>query len=107
MFADELQGKLDTENSEIKQQDLALAGESRAVWVQWGDNSLDGPQKVLVDKMGRVYIPTHMFGNGQRRKIKGVSFTGKTADIIKVAYTEPRYEGDHLKYLACYLEERP
>jgi hypothetical protein len=102
-FADELQEQLDEENSEIRQQDLSISGEERAVWIQWGDNSLDGPQKMLVDKMLRVYVPIHMFANGQRRKIKGVSFSGNATDVIKVAYTEPRYSGEDLKYLACYL----
>lgn len=106
-FADRLQQKLDDEESEIRQQDLAVAGERRAVHLQWGDGSLDpNPQKVLVDKLGRVYLPLHMLGNGQRRKIKGISFTGSKADAIPVQYTEPRYEGDLLKHLVCTLRRR-
>ena len=107
-FAEDLQCRLDEEHSEIRQTDLALEGEHKPVWIQWGDGSLDpNPQQCLVDKMGRVYIPIAMLGNGQRRKIKGVSFDGNKEGIVRVAYTEPRYEGEHLKTLACFLEERP
>lgn len=107
-FADDLQDLLDEEESELRQQDLAVAGEKKPVWVQWGDGKLDpNPQKVLVDKLGRVYIPLAMLGNGQKKKIKGISFTGESGDTIRVDYTEPRYEGEFLKYLVCTLGRKP
>ena len=106
-FADQLQGKLDDEQSQIRQTDLALEGQHKPVWVQWGDGSLDSnPQKCFVDKLGRVYVPISMLGNGQRRKIKGISFTGRKTDAFRVDYAEPRYEGDHMKYIACFLAEK-
>lgn len=104
-FARELQEKLDEEESEIRQQDLAVEGEHRAVWLQWGDGALDqNPQKVLVDKLGRVYLPLHLFGSGQRKKIKGISFTGERKDVRQVGSMEPRYEGDHLRQWVCVLK---
>jgi hypothetical protein len=95
---------LEKEDTEIKQQDMTLPVKDCQVWIQWGDSSISqNPITALVDKLGRVYLSVDLLGGG-KKKVKGVSFTGRRLDIRKVEYTEPRYEGENLKYLVCYLE---
>lgn len=104
-FARDLQKSLDDEELEFRLQDLAVLGERRPVWIQWSDGSMSHEVQALVDKLNRVYVRVESLGNGHKKKIKGVSFTGRKTDVHNITHTETRHEGEALKHIVCYLED--
>lgn len=104
-FADKLQKKLDEEETEIRQQNLT-PGVPIQAWLKWGEGPIDPqPTEVLVDKLGRVYLPIQLLGNGQKKRIKAIRFQEGTPET-PVDHTELLYEGTTLKYLVCALRRR-
>lgn len=98
-FVSDLEGVMDTEESEIKETELSTPGRYTTVIVRSGNKGRvkSETMDVMVDKLNRVYLPPR-FAN---REVKSVEIGGVRHDIQKA---DERYEGDDVVSVVCYLE---
>jgi hypothetical protein len=105
-FVDALTELIELEQDTIRETDFEVAGAFKTVWFKWGNGRFDKKERqVLVDNMGRVFVPRSMLKNGNRI-VQAVSFTPNSSDLQRVISEETRFNGTEAVVTVLNLEPK-